>query len=269
MEGHAFVGVWLQPVEFANLVTNEAAAVGRRLDLDDLVIFETTLATENPPGTFSHAMAAARRQIAEEVEARFQMVIDVRRARMQKIRPLGVVAAPAAVSEGAPPVAEALETAPTLPDFEVDLGEKEATPIGRIRQWQRKLLNLTTSNRLLHLPDSGKAVWLLCPDPDALEDLLAGGNKVRIAPLPVLDIGGRDEKLYEQRTHASLRAEVAEAAIKRGEVLSPLPREKLDAALVELYRKARTDLEEGGANTLYLALGFPQMEEISERREDL
>lgn len=118
--------------------------------------------------------------------------------------------------------------------------------------WQRKLLNLTTSNRLLHLPDSAKAVRLLSADPGALEDLLAGGKRVRIAPLPDLDVGGRDEKLYQQQTQASLRDEVAEAAMKRGEVLSPLSKDKLDAALVDLYRKARADLEEGGANTLYL-----------------
>jgi len=255
-EGHAFAGVWLQPVEFANLVTNEAAALRRRLDLDDIVVFETTLVAQNPPATFSQAMAVARRQIAEEADAGFRMVIDVRRARMQKIRPLGVVAAPATASEGVPPVAEALEAAPALPAFEVEVREDEPTPGGRIRQWQRKLLNLTTSNRLLHLPDSAKAVRLLCPDPGALEDLLAGGKRVRIVPMPDLDIGGRDEKLYEQQTQASLRTEVAEAAMKRGEALSPLPKDKLDAALVELYRKARTDLEEGGANTLYLALGF-------------
>lgn len=255
-EGHAFTGVWLQPVEFAHLVTNEAAALRRRLDLDDILVFETTLASQDPPATFSHAIAAARRQIAEDAEASFQMVIDVRRARMQKVRPLGVAATSAATEEGVPPAAEALEPAPTLPAFEVEGREEEPTPVGRIRQWQRKLLNLTTSNRLLHLPDAASAVRLLCPDPGALEDLLASGKRVRIASMPDLDIGGRDEKLYEQQTQASLRAEIAEAAMRRGEALSQLPKDKLDAVLVELYRKARGDLEEGGANTLYLALGF-------------
>jgi hypothetical protein len=35
-KGHALAGVWLQPVEFSNLITDEAAALRRRLDLDDL-----------------------------------------------------------------------------------------------------------------------------------------------------------------------------------------------------------------------------------------
>lgn len=255
-EGHAFTGVWLQPTEFVHLLTSEAAALRRRLDLDDIVVFETTLTSQDPPATFRHAIETARRQVAEEADLRFRMVIDVRRGRMQKIRPLGAPVAPLNNDGGAPPVAEALETAPPLPDFEVEVRETEPTPVGRIRQWQRRLLNLTTSNRLLHLPEAANVVRLLCPDPSALADVLFGGNRVRIAPMPDLGIGGRDEKLFEQQSQANLAAEIADAAMARGEVLSPLPKDKLDAMLVELYRRARGDMEEGGANTLYLAIGF-------------
>ena len=42
----------------------------------------------------------------------------------------------------------------------------------------------------------------------------------------------------------------------RNEVLSRMEKGKLDAALIDLYRKARSDLEEGGSNTLFLAVGF-------------
>jgi very-short-patch-repair endonuclease len=256
-KGHAFVGVWLQPVEFAALVTDEAAALRRRFDLDDLVLFETTLATQNPPASFGQAMAAARRQIAEDADAQFEMAIDVRRARMQKIRPLGIAAPSHGVpEEDAAPVSEALEAAPALPAFDIEVSEEAPTAAGRILQWQRKLLNLTTSNNLLNLRDSKTVIKLLCPDPGALEDLLADGKKVRIVPMPDLEVGGRDEKLYDQQTQSSLRLEVAEQAMRRGEALSLLAKDKLDAGLVDLYRKARTDLEEGGANTLYLALGF-------------
>lgn len=255
-KGHAFVGVWLQPVEFAALATDECAALRRRFDLDDLVVFETTLATQSSPASFSQAMAAARRQIAEEADASFELAIDVRRARMQKIRPLGVAIANRVAEPEAPSVIEGLEAAPALPAFDVEITEDAQTPSGRILQWQRKLLNLTTSNNLLNLRDGKTVIKLLCPDPGALEDLLADGRKVKIVPMPDLQVGGRDEKLYEQQTQTSLRGEVAAQAMARGEALSLLPKDKLDVSLVELYRKARTDLEEGGANTLYLALGF-------------
>jgi hypothetical protein len=44
--------------------------------------------------------------------------------------------------------------------------------------------------------------------------------------------------------------------LERSEVLATLEKTKLEAALVDMYRKARSDLDEGGANTLFLALGF-------------
>lgn len=255
--GHAFAGVWLQPVEFANLLTDEAAALRRRFDLDDLLLFETTLATNKPAASFSQAMVAARRQIDEGAEASFEMAIDVRRARMQRIRPLGVALGARNPDEPQTvPISEALEAAPSLPAFDVEIAEEADTPGDRIRQWQRKLLNLTTSNRLLHVPDSAKVLKLICPDPGGLEDLLSSGKKVRVVPMPDLDAGGRDERLYEQQTQTNLREEVAKAALARGEALSPLGKDKLDAGLIELFRKAKSDLEEGGANTLYLGLGF-------------
>lgn len=255
-EGHAFVGVWLQPVEFATLVTDEAAALRRRVDVDDLVLFETTLVSTNPPGSFGQAIERARRQIDEASDGRFRVAVDVRRARMQKIRPLGVAGSGPAGSQEEAPVAEGLEAAPALPAFDVEVTNAASTASGRVAQWQRRLLNLTTSNTLLSLRDGRTVVRMACPDPGALEDLLAGGRKIRIVPMPDLESGGRDENLYEQQNGSSLRDEMADAALGRGELMSLLPKDKLDSTLVELFRKARTDLEEGGANTLYLALGF-------------
>lgn len=257
--GHAFTGLWLQPVEFAALVTDEAAALRRRIDLKDLLVFETTLATHANPPSFSQAEQTALRLIAEDAADPFEMAIDIRRARMQKIRPLGLTGVlPRATQEDSvqAPVAEALEAAPALPDFDVEIAEESSAVGDRIQQWQRKLLNLTTSNRLLHVPDGGKAVRLACPDPGLLEDRLAEGKRIRIVPMPDLAPGGRDEKLYEARNHENLREQVAQAALGRGEVLSLNDRDKLEPALIELYRKARSDLAEGGANTLFLALGF-------------
>ena len=256
--GHAFTGVWLQPVEFSTLITDEAAALRRRIDLKDLLVFETTLVTQTPAPSLSQAERTAVRQLAEDAPAPFEMAIDVRRARMQKVRPLSLVGSMPAEdgSADAPPVAEALEAPPVLPGFDVETTPEPVTAADRIALWQRKLLNLTTSNRLLHLPDGGKVVRLLCPDPGGLEDRLAMGQKVRIVPMPDLTAGGRDEKLFEARTSENLREEFARAALERGEVLSLADKETLDGTLVELYRKARTDMAEGGANTLFLALGF-------------
>lgn len=255
--GHALVGVWLQPQEFASLVTDEAAALRKRADLHELIVFETTLATQAHAPSFKTAIDTGRRQIAEERDSDFVMALDLRRARMRRIRPLNAPA-PAAANDGADaaPTVEALEEAPVLPGFDVEIAAEPASAAGRIALWQRKLLDLTTRNRLLNLPEGAKAVRLVCPDPGRLEDRLAAGKRIRIAAMPDLGESGRDEALHRQRSGESLREEYGRAALERDEVLSPLDAKALDAALVDLYRKAKSDLEEGGANTLYLALGF-------------
>lgn len=66
----------------------------------------------------------------------------------------------------------------------------------------------------------------------------------------------RDLAIYEGREREDVRREHALDALKRREVFVSIPQEELDARLVELYRAARNTLQEGGANTLFLAIGF-------------
>lgn len=253
--GHAFVGVWLQPQEFSQLITDDAAAVRKRIDLKEILVFETTLATKAPVPGFSDAVAVAQRQLTDED---FVMAVDVHRARMQRIRPMAVPTASASTAPepATPSAALTLEVAPVLPDFDVELPVLDSTPAGKLALWQRKLLDLTTRNRLLHLPDTARSVRLLCPEPAALEDRLADGKRIRIVALPDLEAGGRDSTLYEAQTRENLQDAYARAALERGEVLVAQDKERLQNALIELYRKARSDLDEGGANTLFLAVGF-------------
>lgn len=256
-KGHAFSAVWLQPQEFSALITDEAASLRKRVDLQELVVFETTLVTQAHPPGFSLAIDEGRRQIAEGRDDGFVMALDVRRARMRRIRPLGSASS---VSEheadAQPDECAGLEEAPILPGFDTDVPSEPETAADRIAIWQRKLLDLTTRNRLLNLPEGARAVRLVCPDPSQLEDLLATGRRIKISAMPDLGEGGRDSELHLQRTGERLLEEYGKAALERGEVLSALDPKRLDATLVDLYRKARSDLDEGGANTLYLALGF-------------
>src|SRR5690606_36923224 len=122
-QGHAFRGVWLQPQEFSNLLTDDASAFRKRFDLDELLIFETTLVTRSPVPRFDLAVAEAKRQNNPENEEKFIMAVDVRRARMQKISPLATARDPEAVAEtsdGDMYISEALLEAPQLTGFDVE-----------------------------------------------------------------------------------------------------------------------------------------------------
>ncbi len=260
-QGHAFTGVWLQPQEFATLQVADAATLRKRIALKELVVFETTTVTGATPALFADAIALGEREIDEAHEAAFVLALDIRRARMQRIKPLALSnEAPAPTGEGAdtPPAPDVLQTAPALPGFDlVEPDTAPQTPEERLRRWQRKLLDLTTRNRLLNVKPGANALRLLCPDPAALEDDLTAGKRFRIVAAPSLaGAAGRDDALHTQRTGEMLDGAYGKEAFARGEILSPGTQDKLDAQLVELYRKAKLDLAEGGANTMFLAIGM-------------
>lgn len=257
-KGHAFAGVWLQPQEFSQLITDEAGAVRKRIELQELLVFETTMITHHPAPNFSRAVDQGRRQLTDED---FVMAVDIRRARMQRIRPMAISRPENAGMTThecvlAPAVSEALEAAPSLPAFDVEIISEATTPADKVALWQRKLLDLTTRNRLLHVPEKSKGVPLLCQDPGMLEDHLADGKRIKVVAIPDMESGGRDAALYAQQNRENLAEQYAMDAMERGEVLSSLTKAKLEAELIDLYRKSRSDLDEGGANTLFLALGF-------------
>ena len=117
--GHAFVGVWLGKEVFSSSVIDDITAVRKRMQLQELLVFETTLAAQGQPVRFSQAIAQATRQLAEAEDDKFELVVDVKRARMARIRPLAlteaIAPAPAPVDgEGLESVPITIEDAPTL-----------------------------------------------------------------------------------------------------------------------------------------------------------
>lgn len=259
--GHAFTGVWLQPQEFSQLISDEAMAVRKHVALQELLVFETTLATQANAATFTAAIEAGAQQVSEAREHEFVMAFDLRRARMQGLRPLAHLAdgatAPAAAAQTHAAVSAPLEEAPSLPAFEIAQDDaKPETPEGRLDRWRRKLLDLTTRNRLLHVKPGASSIQLICPDAAALEDMLANNAQLRILSMPILEgAAGRDLSLLQQQTGQTAALDYARDALQRNELLSPLDKDKLEAQLVALYRKARLDFAEGGANTLFMAIG--------------
>lgn len=261
-KGHAFTGVWLKAEEFSTTVVDDVTALRKRVKLKELVLFETTVVTQRPAPLFSEAARLGEQQISEEKEEGFELAVDIRRARMQRIKPLASHEEPVAAAPAEPPpvVELPVEDAPDLPDEDITVEADPATldPKDRLARWQRKLLDLSLRNNLLNFRAGKKSLRLDAPNPASLEDLLAGGQSVKLLPRPDLMDGSdpRSQAIYEAREREDLRRTHALDALKRCEVFVGLPQDELDARLVELYRLARNTMQEGGANTLFLALGF-------------
>jgi very-short-patch-repair endonuclease len=260
-KGHAVIGVWLQPEELSTIVIDEAETLRKRIQLKELVLIETTYVTSHPAPPFSKAVVAATEVVDPHKDDGFSAAIDIRRARAHRIAPLGLKSGqPLSAREGeeAKRVELALEEAPALPDFDdgVEVEEFPESPAGRLERWQRKLLDLSARNPLLNHKSTKTSLHLICPEPGRLEDGLAEGSRIAIQPVPRPTSQAQDEELYRQRTGEVITEEYAREALEKKQVLVDLPAEELARRAVDIYRKAQIALQEGGANTLYLAIGF-------------
>ncbi len=258
---HAVAGVWLQPEELSTIVVDEAEILRKRIQLNELLLFETTLATQSPAPPFSRAVKAAADVITPEKDDTFSSAIDIRRARAHRITPLGkksVQPAQSLETDTAVRVELTLEEAPVLPDFDEGLEEDALpeTPAGRLERWQRKLLDLSARNPLLNHRSTKASLKLICPEPGRLEDKLADGARISVRSVPQPTSQAQDEELHFQRTGEVITQEYAREALEKKQVLVDLTPTELSRRAVSIYRKAQTALQEGGANTLYLSLGF-------------
>lgn len=268
VKDHAFVGVWLAPEKFASVVGEDVVDVRKRVDLGDILVFESTLAVQHPPAPFSRAVEHAKRTMRELDEADpYFRVIDVTRARALGYTPLPSFEAPhlpGVDGAGTGPVTLSMETPPALPEFDRQVDATAVnTPDGRIERWKRKLLDLSLRNKMLSWKAGRSSVAILCRDVPRLEDLLAEGREFRVKDLPDLGLGTR-EGSDGRRDETIVRRKLGEPAVDiavdeglgDGLLYADLTAPDLEARLIELFRKARSDLQEGGANTLFLAAGM-------------
>ncbi|EEF26576.1 conserved hypothetical protein, partial [Ricinus communis] len=149
------------------------------------------------------------------------------------------------------------------PDFPEEFDDAKADdglerPEDRLTRWQRKLLDLSLRNNLLSFKSGKKSVKLDAPEPGLLEDILSEGHALKLLNRPDLMDGAdpRSQAIHEAREREHIRRQHALDALKRKEVFVGLTQDEMDARLLELFRSSRTTLQEGGSNTLYLALGF-------------
>lgn len=255
-EGHAWAGVWITKRDFGQVTEPDVVTVRKASQAKEFIPVETTLLAQRPTVGFEQAVEVGRDRLAEEREHEFHMAIDITRARSARIRPL---ASHASNDTGE---AEHIEAAPAklpspiefglLPTELVDIVPD--TPKGRIERWQAKLLDLSLRNRLLNFKQTKQTVPCRVPDIAALEDALAADKPFKTYPLMEDDPIG-ERQLAQADKDAIIRSAVDDA-FKRGQITVPLVKKDTENRLLSLYRKAKSDLQEGGTNTLFLAAGF-------------
>ncbi|MBB6414093.1 DUF3320 domain-containing protein [Mesorhizobium sangaii] len=259
-QGHAAVGVWMTQKTLANAIEADAMEIRKALASRELIVFETTGVTHRPAMTLEAAQRAIEQRLDETQVGSFVAAIDIRRSRSGGITPLAShePMRRSVDTEVATEIALPLPAAPVVTALPADIVEvKPTTAAGRIDRWQKKLLDLTLRNRLLNFPDSKKTIPFLCTDVGYLEDRLMAGASIRVISLPEQNpLGERDAALYREVHGRDLQRGFAAEALLRDELPSTLDGRQLESRLIDVYRQVRNDFAEGGANTLFLAVGF-------------
>ena len=268
-DGHALPGLWLTDERFPEGVVTDAARLRNLVALGDVLLFDssTTVAASRP--TFAEAERIAVALLADD--AAFGCAIDVRVARREQFKPL-----PLRIVVESEPV-EAPSPAQTLLAEAVALPEEPAPIVApvvpapvqqRFRAWKDALLDLSLRNRLLNFR-SGASVTLRAPSLATLEDRLGTDGFLELHPKPVQDAQDqRDPGIVAARIDPAAERDALTADLARRIVHTQLAPTDLFNRCVALDQDARAAREEGGANTLFIAIGvlrwFPAGEDGAE-----
>ncbi len=267
VEGHAFPGVWLVDKAFDDTVTRHPSILLNRISLSEFLVVESTGIAKTPTLTFKVAFEQARAHLNNE--AHFLFAVDVKAARKIGIRPLSlteevggsmdedIIHGGSAESIPEDLVApEAVAEADNLKSTRPSRDKESAAD--RLARWKTSLLDLSLRNRLLNFKDSKKSIPLLCHDIAGLEDALAANKTFRVRPKP--NAWGaddpRDATLHHEQTGNNALADYLREEMAQRRLHAAVTDHDLSSRLTEIERASRLGLEEGGANTLFLALGF-------------
>jgi len=123
--------------------------------------------------------------------------------------------------------------------------------------WERKLLDFSLRNNLLNTRLGKRAVQFISFQVENMEDLLQTGESYTIQPWPEeRKLLTAEDGIFHSSQQAAPLQEQFQTDIKNHKLSTYLSATELKPVLTNLYRGARTALEENGANSLFIAIGM-------------
>ena len=286
---HSYVGVWLIESPLLKPVLEDLSVLKQQVELGHLFLIDISLMSQK--SSFARAENTALSLLtAPPSSQKFKFALDIRQCRLADIPPLRIR------TEQDLFIADAEFT--TTTDAAAN-GVEPHNP--RVSRWLRGLLDLSLRNKMLNFKDNRFSIPLSCHHRQlsALEDALhqqqgfafRSLESLQQPSLQIRDVlnGNQDEALnddlddgldvgldgltdglneeQENDTHQSVvptQAQQIEQHFQQNRLISRLEPDQLDKRLVEIFRGSRTALEEGGANTLFLAIGFLEWKESAQ-----
>ncbi|OJV84872.1 DUF4011 domain-containing protein [Microbacterium sp. 70-16] len=257
-DGHIFLGYWRDEASLDGPALMDAAEAANYVGMGQLEVVETTSLTG---GTTSRPFADARRHhhlstLAAGASS-VRGVADVMQARLAQIYPLPsrTLSESGEVTIHEYAVAQAPEALHYAPTEAAIAGDPARGIPARVTLWKNALLDLSLRNRLINYGEnSGYPLAVPQPSLAAFEDMINAGTAVSLVPndrIPTVDTsrGIRFGQDLPETARASMLAE-------RKQVFVGVTDATYTTRLRALAYKARTIVEETGANNLYLAFGM-------------
>lgn len=260
MKGHIFAGVWLAEESFADMIMEDPSQLEKRMSkgIHEIIVVECTAMCAGKSRNFDDAVTLAERNVANY--SSFAFVIDVKRARSMGIRPLPVRIKTDSGFEvqhedrKEEDITNASEKKVEIFDLSDSARKEQAT---KLTQWERKLLDLSLRNMLIHMRMTKAVVPLLSSDVSILEDALSDGEEFQVLPRPSeMSMPGDGGIPVEALGELGPFADFVALESKHKRLHSLYSEKELNNCLTKMYRSAKTSMEENGASTLYLALGL-------------
>ncbi|MGY1601611.1 DUF4011 domain-containing protein [Geodermatophilus sp. SYSU D00815] len=255
--GGAFLGYWREERGAESAATTDVAPLVNLVDLGLIGLVDTRLLTTlgergaEQGGTDLHRPAYTT-WLAGDLD-RVLGVTDVHRARRDGILPLP------ARARDADGVLKIVEYRPAAhrhasPAAVPHAGAARPDAPPRVQQWKNALLDLSLRNRLINYSGrSGLPLVVPAESLGILENFVHDGTPLTLLPGDQLAAVARERGAATAR---DLPAEqLAEALVERRSVHADVSEAGYLSKLRTLAYKAKTVVEETGANNLYLALG--------------
>ena len=262
IKGHAFCGCWLEEDTFADCVIDDVSAIEKRIveGAEELLLVECTDFVSGENIDFDRAVKHGKNHIIDL--SQFICAVDIQRSRGSGIRPIPLRIENTYSGNNSKIDEELKEAVSEAIPSELDNSirnkvVKNNKPVTKQKIWERKLLDFSLRNTLLNFRVTKNSFQLMTADLGELEDRLSDGKDFRIMEVPSeWTVSLRDSKIYEIETERDLIKNIATQEFKSYRIRTFLNEQELENNLKQLYRSAKTSMEENGTNTLFLAVGF-------------
>lgn len=257
-KGHAYLGVWLVDDCYLCSVCDDASFIEKKCSdgINEMLVIECTAAAGEKV-SFEDAIKTAERNLADH--SLFELFIDVKRSRLECIRPLPMRIEANGQWLPDPKGVEHDECVINVREHDrYDLSKlaDNRRELTKFDIWERKLLDFSLRNQLLNISLRRRAIQFISFDVDHIEDHLQDGQEYVILPKPEVEFRfDTTERLVRSKLLAPQLEELISNDIEHYRLHTYQTQFETTEVAKNIYRAARNAIEETGANSLFLAIG--------------